>query len=1352
MTLSSVRSNDPSAPSRTFIRIAFAGLALLFLLQAPMLADEKIVLVYAAFDPLAGEPAISPELRAPAGSRMALLQLTGPPRQEWIDELRAAGVVFYDYVPNHTYIVRLPATQPAGSYIRWIGPLHPAYKLSSSLGGQLLIDFFPDTDLSAVESEVVATGATIVERSDGDRFKLLVVNAASTQIPKLAAIEQVRWIQKKPEYRLMNDSARWVVQSYVRDFNSIYQKGITGAGQVGAASDSGLDAYDFVNNTGAPQGTDRNDAGCYFYDDGAGGTTDNQLPPSPTHRKVVGYRVPPGATGDFTDDSDHGTHVTGSIVGDQAPWNVVSAADGQAYDARIFFQDINVGGGITVSPGADHRNIFRQAYDPNGNGVYEPDAEPRTHSNSWGGVEPIYDANSLQADDFMWTNPDFLILFAAGNQGPGPSTVGNPASAKSVVSVGATENGSANPENMADFSSHGPILVANRLKPEVGAPGAGVVSALFKNPCATQSLSGTSMATPTTQGVALLMRQYLWDGWYPKGEPDAASRIHPSAALMKAMLMNSGKPMSGLFTDNGTGGTWPSNGQGWGRILADDALYFQGDHRALFLYDEYSLAGTTDGFAAAGQSRTFTINVRNGSPFQTEPLEITLAWSDFRGATTSNGALVNNLDLVVVDPAGNAHRGNDTATNDFTNQTDLPLSSPDNANPWEVVYLQNPMEGIYTVTVTAQSLPSRAIDPVRRQGFGLVASGDLVGSRGRAEIEHDSYDVNPSAVARLRLTDVDLDTNSGAADQVTVNVSSSSNPAGISVTLTETAASSGVFTGAVTLTNGSSGGAGELLATGGNTIRITYNDANDGTGTAYVAYDTARIQGPGLSFINPPTLNDPGEETTTGTFTVSWSHAESTTNLISYEVEESTNYLEPLFDDAEGSQTASWTTDNNPPINPPWTQNPTYFHSPVQSYWSSANELVGPVDIDTSLTLNHDITIPLSVSSARLTFWSRYFNDADDTGNVEISTDGGTSWAPLLILTNASVPTADFRMQHHEIDLSSYIGAPFRIRFRFNSGPGNFVAAVTPGWWVDDVAVNAATWTRIASVPGTQTSLDVTRTENATYSYRVRGVYADATATAWSNVESIVVNRPAPVFVSDNDPAVEYNGGWHRKNDASASDGVYHVRVGLKKGSTSSASTARLVFTGDVITYFYATEQKGGTADVTIDGVLVATVSYAGTSTKPVFGQSRRFELAQGDHEIVITHRSGVAYVDGFLIESAGSPASADASAAQFSSRTSESSTDLGGLLGSLLSLSLSTSTSDVEVSVTVEGSAQPLGVKLTDALGNVVASGGALLPGSPISGVDALVSGGSSYLLQIESTAGTAETLRISITTTSRR
>ena len=86
----------------------------------------------------------------------------------------------------------------------------------------------------------------------------------------------------------------------------------------------------------------------------------------------------------------------------------------------------------------------------------------------------------------MFDNQDFLVLVAAGNSGnQGPGSVGSPATAKSALSVGASlgteesfnKQGNLNPnqicatkpctENMASFSSIGPLPSDSRLKPEV---------------------------------------------------------------------------------------------------------------------------------------------------------------------------------------------------------------------------------------------------------------------------------------------------------------------------------------------------------------------------------------------------------------------------------------------------------------------------------------------------------------------------------------------------------------------------------------------------------------------------------------------------------------------------------------------------------------------------------------------------------------------------------------------------------------------------------------------------------------------------------------------------------------------
>ncbi|MGH2536260.1 MAG: S8 family serine peptidase, partial [Candidatus Promineifilaceae bacterium] len=912
------------------------------------------------------------------------------------------------------------------------------------------------------------------------------VEADAAALPALAAIQGVSWIQNQSQFQELNDDARWVGQGYVPFTTPLYERGLTGAGQVGALADSGLSVYDFGGND------DPNAASCYYLDDGNGGAGGPALAPGPGHRKVVGYTVPAGAIGNFLDESGHGSHTTGSVVGDQAPWNASSPADGQAYAARVFFQDIGTGPGL-INPPADLGTMFAEAHDPNGDGLYQPLAEPRTHSNSWGSVENDYSLEASQTDAFMWTHPDFLILFAAGNQGPGAGTAGQPGTAKNVVTAGATENGLADPNSMAYFSSHGPAPLG-RLKPTISAPGDRVVSTLAGSACGTAEKLGTSMAAPALQGLALLMRQYLWQGFYPSGAAEPADQRHPSAALLKALLIASGRPMSGAFSDNGLGGSWPSNGQGWGRATADDALYFQGDHRALWLRDEYALDGSA-GFDGPGQTRTFTITVGSGQPFAAEPLKVALVWTDYQGLPLAGGALVNDLNLSVSDPAGGLHLGNDPATNDFLGAPELPPLAPDSVNPWEVVYLSNPAGGIYTLTVSAANIGSLLLDPARKQGYALVVNGDLLGRQGQAELEFPAYEVAPAEVgtARIRLSDLDLNADPAAVESATVTITSTTQPAGVAVTLQETGAGSGVFSGDVTLTNSLAGGV-ELAVAAGDLLRLSYQDADDGRGGPAVAYDTARIAPLPLNFVNPPGAAEPGESAADGNFTLAWSPAEATAHLSHYEVQEATLFSRPLFDDAEGAISTNWDTGQ---ASAPWASDASYQHSGASAFWSGRGD-VG-FFIETSLTLNHDVSLPAGASSAQLGFYSRYYNDVNDYGYVEVAAGGGP-WLPLRRLyADPRLAPEGGRLQYHQLDLSGYTGQPIRVRFRYTNGVAS-IPPDSPGWWLDDVAIQAGSWQTIARVGPETTQHELTGRGNGQYFYRVRGVYADGSASGWSNV------------------------------------------------------------------------------------------------------------------------------------------------------------------------------------------------------------------------------------------------------------
>ena len=129
-----------------------------------------------------------------------------------------------------------------------------------------------------------------------------------------------------------------------------------------------------------------------------------------------------------------------------------------------------------------------------------------------------------------------------------------------------------------------------------------------------------------------------------------------------------------------------------------------------------------------------------------------------------------------------------------------------------------------------------------------------------------------------------------------------------------------------------------------------------------------------LQTVNPPALNDPGTTITTNTYNLSWSAAEVTTNLAHYVVEESTDYVSPLFDNADGTTMPGdagslWASSSSGGSFPgAWAKNSEYFHSAPTSYFTT-----GPTDgFNISLTQKTAITIPATVSSARLNFWSRF--------------------------------------------------------------------------------------------------------------------------------------------------------------------------------------------------------------------------------------------------------------------------------------------------------------------------------------------------------------------------------------------
>ncbi len=646
------------------------------------------------------------------GTAPWLVQFNDVIREEWKTALEAAGARLLGYMPENAFLIEATPKQIAkiGALpdVAYVGEFLPDYKRAAKVRAKLArvkalaeadaaspyrVLLFSGDDLAAVVQKIEALTGAAVAVAEGDQIR---TDLTAAQIEEITGWGEVSWVEPYSRPRLWNDVA---VRTNMMNVSNVWTTlGLTGAGQTIAVADTGLDS----GNVGT------------IHPDFSG--------------RVTGYGWSNGAYSasySWADYDEHGTHVSGSVLGDGTM--STGRYKGVAYEANLVFQGTQED--LSGLPTA-LATLFRQAYT---NGA-------RIHSDSWGYDDHgYYNTDSRAVDQYVWSNKNFLILVAAGNSGTDsntvdgvidPMSVASPATAKNCLTVGASENyrttggystytwGAAWPDDypaspvsadylsrpmsnnvqgLAAFSARGPCN-DGRIKPDVVAPGTDIISTRTRKVAATGwgtvsgntnyiYMGGTSMATPLTAGAAGLLRQWV---------TTTGGITNPSAALMKALMLNGARDMTpGQYLSGSKQEifTRPDKSQGWGHVDLFNTLQ-PATNQFLDLYDTNSLA--------TGQTNTFTYSVTSAT---TNKFIATLAYADYWGTVGSGKQLVNDLDLTVIKPGGTTNFANGRTSKDATNNVELVEFTADEA-------------GTYTVIVSARTVPSGS-----PQAYALVVRG-----------------------------------------------------------------------------------------------------------------------------------------------------------------------------------------------------------------------------------------------------------------------------------------------------------------------------------------------------------------------------------------------------------------------------------------------------------------------------------------------------------------------------------------------------------------------------------------------------------------------------------------------------
>ena len=770
--------------------------------QAELRDDNNLILLNSgAFDTSTFSARMAKSGRAnrvkagnPEGKGMWLVQFVGPVKPEWYAELEATGVRVVNYIPNNAYLVygdtaslnKLASWAVVADHVQWQGEYQPQHKMSPELTSKAYSREAQERNGGLARGGSATTGTAGAQQTNSYAAVQLVKdpqanNATIDQVNTLAGAQSiasqydiaayVNLTVKLPQSLTADAFAKQLasrpdivsIAPYLLPRKFDERQNIIVAGNLTGTAPTPGNYLTYLGDKGITQAQfASSNFSVNVVDSGIDNATTN-----PNHfalrtsgdlslaSRVVFNRLEgtPNAGSSLQGCDGHG-NLNAHIVAGFVPTGTVGGVNYGAFphaDASGFRYGLGVAPFVKVGSTVifDPNSFTFPSYPSIESKAYNDGA--RISTNSWGASTGGAYTSDSQAYDFLVRdaqptgapftaagNQEMVIVFAAGNDGSGANTVGNPGTAKNVITAGASENvhpfGAADqcgtPDSEANsafdvvgFSSRGPCD-DGRVKPDLMAPGSHISGGVFQAsatatgnglaggcftaggvcagpgtsnfwPLSQQfytASSGTSHSTPAIAGAAALVRQRFIN----------QSLTPPTPAMTKAALLNTASYMNGT----GANDNLFSNNQGMGLLNLNK--FFDLFSTPTVLRDQIS----GDTFTATGQQRVITGTISDS----TKPFRVTLAWTDAPGSTTGN-AYVNNLDLEVV-VGGQTYKGNV-----FTGGFSSTGGAADARNNVESVIIPAGVTGNFAVFVKATNI---AGDGVPNSGGALDQDFALV--------------------------------------------------------------------------------------------------------------------------------------------------------------------------------------------------------------------------------------------------------------------------------------------------------------------------------------------------------------------------------------------------------------------------------------------------------------------------------------------------------------------------------------------------------------------------------------------------------------------------------------------------